>query len=69
MRDCCNDDLKIEVEAQNKRGTDRRMPEAVRGEREQLAAGYVTLDQAETGPYTSKERRGLSRDANYPRRF
>ena len=67
MRDRCNHDLKIEVDPQ--RSTERRMPEAVKGDRAQLEAGYATLDQAETGPYSAKERRGLSRDANYPRRY
>lgn len=67
MRDCCNHDLKIEVEPQRK--AERRMPDPVKGEREQLAAGYATLDQAETGEYSRKERRGISRDANYPRRY
>lgn len=64
-----NNDLKIEIDPQNDRGTARRMPEAVKGERAQLEAGYATLDQADTGEYSSKERRGLSRDANYPRRY
>lgn len=68
MRDGCSD-LKIELDPQNKRGTERRMPEAVKGDRAQLEAGYATLDQASTAPYSSKERRGLSRDANYPRRY
>ncbi len=67
MRDCCNHDLRIEVDPQ--RSTERRMQEAVKGDRAQLEAGYATLDQAETGSYSAKERRGLSRDANYPRRY
>jgi hypothetical protein len=67
MRDRCNHDLKIEVPAQ--REDTRRMPDPVKGQREQLAAGYATLDQADTGEYSTKERRGLSRDANFPRRY
>ena len=67
MRDRCNHDLRFEAEPQ--RETERRMPEAVKGQREQLVAGYATLDQAETGEYSRKERRGLGRDANYPRRY
>lgn len=67
MRDRCNHDLKIEVDAQQP--VTRRQQAAVKGDREQLAAGYATLDQAENGEYASKERRGISRDANYPRRY
>lgn len=69
MRDYCNHDLRFEVEPQNKRGEESRTQEAVKGNRAQLEAGYATLDQASTDPYSSKERRGLSRDANYPRRY
>ena len=69
MRDCGNGDLRIEVEPQNPRKAERRAAEAVKGDRQMLENGYVTLDQAETGEYSSKERRGLSRDANYPRRY
>lgn len=69
MRDCCNNDLRFEVEPQNKKGEESRKQEAVTGNRAQLEAGYATLDQASTEPYSSKERRGLSRDANYPRRY
>lgn len=68
MRDYCNHDLKIEVEPQNKRNTERTMPDPVKG-KDQFAAGYATLDQADTGTYSSKERRGMSRDANFPRRY
>lgn len=68
MRDCGND-LKIEVDPQSKRDGDRRMPEAVKGAKAQMEAGYTTLDQASTGPYSDKERRGLSREADYPRRY
>lgn len=67
MRDRCNHDLRFTAESQ--RETERRMPEPVKGEREQLAAGYATLDQADTGEYSNKERRGTFRDANYPRRY
>lgn len=69
MRDRCNHDLKIEVEPQRAEEK-RRMPEPVRGQRDMLEAGYATLDQAETsGDFIRKERRGLARDANYPRRY
>ncbi|HNX05006.1 MAG TPA: hypothetical protein PKI32_05865 [Opitutales bacterium] len=64
-----NDDLKIEVEPQNKRGTDRSFPDKVEGDRASLAAGYTTLSQADTDPYSSKERRGIARDANFARRY
>lgn len=65
-RDGCSD-LKSEVELV--RDPERRMPEPVKGAREQLAAGYTTLDQASKDPWGSKERKGLSRDANHPRRY
>jgi hypothetical protein len=67
MRDRCNHDLRFEADPQ--RETERRMPKAVKGDREQLAAGYATLDQASTEPYSEKERRGTFRDANYSRRY
>jgi hypothetical protein len=67
MRDRCNHDLKVQVDLN--REVERRMPDPVKGQREQLAAGYTTLDQADTGEYSTKERRGLSRDANFPRRY
>lgn len=67
MRDRCNHDLRFKAESQ--REDNRRMPDPVKGQREQLAAGYTTLDQAETGEFSSKERRGTFRDANYPRRY
>lgn len=69
MRRCGNHDLRFETEPQNSRGTERRMPERPTSDRDQLAAGYASLDQADTGPYSDKERRGLSRDANFPRRY
>lgn len=64
-----NDDLKIEVEPQNDRNTARRFPEPVKGDRASLEAGYTTLQQASTDTYGTKERRGLARDANLPRRY
>lgn len=69
-RDVSNGDLRIELEPQ--RGGDDeddkpRWPAAKTG-RDQFEAGYATLDQGETGEYSSKERRGLSPDADYPRR-
>lgn len=64
-----NDDLKIEVEPQNKRNTDRSFPDPVKGDRASLEAGYTTLEQAPTDPYSKKERRGLARDANFARRY
>ncbi|MEN6302257.1 MAG: hypothetical protein ABFD96_05990 [Armatimonadia bacterium] len=69
MRDRCNHDLRIKVDL-NGAEEKRRMPEPVKGQRDMLEAGYATLDQAETsGDFISKERRGLARDANYPRRY
>jgi hypothetical protein len=68
MRGRCNHDLIIEAPL-NGKPEPSRMPDSVKGDREQLAAGYATLDQASTGEYSDKERRGLSRDANYPRRY
>ncbi len=68
MRDCCNNDLRIKADFQRAEDK-RRMPEPVKGQRDMLEAGYATLDQADTGEYNKKERRGLARDANYPRRF
>lgn len=64
-----NDDLKIEVEPQNDRGTARRFCDPVKGDRAMLEAGYSTLDHAPTDTYSSKERRGLARDANFARRY
>lgn len=69
MRNCGNGDLKIEVKPQNDRDTARRKQEPVGSGEAMARAGYQTLDQAETGEYSSKERRGLARDANYPRRY
>jgi hypothetical protein len=63
------DDLKIEVEPQNKRGTECRYCDPVKGDRAAFEAGYTTLSQASTEPYSSKERRGLARDANFARRY
>lgn len=67
MRDRSNHDLRFTAEVQ--REETRRMPDPVKGQREQFAAGYATLDQADTGEYSSKERRGTFRDANFPRRY
>lgn len=67
MRDRCNNDLCIEATPQ--RTAERSQQKAVKGEREQFEAGYATLDQAQNGEYSRKERRGLARDANYPTRY
>lgn len=69
MPRCGNGDLRIEVEPQNSRGTADRKQEAVKGDVAQLRAGYATLDQADNGEYGNKERRGLARDANWPKRY
>lgn len=61
-----NGDNRIKLEPQRPQATD--MGKAVTGQREQLAAGYHTLDRAPVGDYTHKERKGLAPDANYPRR-
>lgn len=63
-----NCDLRYELEAVNPRKRERNEMEAVKGKREQLAAGYATLDQASTEPYSDKERRGLDRAIIYPTR-
>ena len=64
-----NCDLKIEVEAQNSRKRERTMYEAPSSDRDDLAAGYASLDQADQDEYGKKERRGLSRDVLYTRRY
>lgn len=64
-----NDDLKIEVEPQNDRGSERPFPKSVKDGKDAALAGYTTLDQASHEEYSAKERRGLARDANYPRRY
>jgi hypothetical protein len=64
-----NCDLKIEVEAQNPRKRERTMYEAPGGDREQFAAGHASLDQADQSEFSKKERRGLSRDVLYTRRY
>lgn len=69
MRDIRNGDLRFSPGAQHPEDDEPRLQKPVKGDREQLEAGYATLDQASTDPYGPKERRGLSRDANYPRRY
>ena len=65
-----NDDLKIEVEPQTEKYSGDRFPKPVEGGKEAALAGYTTLDQAPTDPYSSKERKGSwLRDANFPRRY
>jgi hypothetical protein len=64
-----NGDLRIEVDPQNARGTERHMPDRVGYGEAMAKAGYATLDQADTGNYAAKERRGLARDANHPKRY
>lgn len=64
-----NCDVRFVVGAQRPDDNKATWPEAVKGDRAQLEAGYATLDQASTDPYGPKERRGLTRDANYPRRY
>lgn len=64
-----NTDLKIEVEAQNPRKRERTQYEAVKGTKAAFAHGYGTLDQASNGEYGSAERMGLSRNANYRKRW
>lgn len=63
-----NDDLKIELEPQTEKYSADRFPKPVKGKDAGLA-GYTTLDQASTDEYGNKERRGLSRDANFARRY
>ena len=64
-----NGDLKTELEAQSTRKRERTMYEAPGSERENLAAGYASLDQADQSEFSKKERRGLSRDVLYTRRY
>jgi hypothetical protein len=64
-----NGDTRILVEHQDREHVQRHQQKAVTGKAEQLAAGYTTLDQADSGRFANKERRGLSRDANYPSRY
>ena len=64
-----NGDLKIKVEPQNPRKAERKSQDAVTDSRAQLGSGYATLDRASTDEYGVKERQGLSRNANYPRRY
>lgn len=68
MKDCCGD-LKIELEPQTEKYSPDRFPKPVKGGMASAEAGYTTLDQASTDPYSDKERRGLSRAANYARRY
>lgn len=64
-----NNDLRFAPGVQREGDLDAPQQKPVKGDRAQLEAGYATLDQASTEPYSSKERRGTYRDANYPRRF
>jgi hypothetical protein len=64
-----NGDTRVLVEHQDREHDQRTQMKAVTGRAEQFAAGYATLDQADNGRYASKERRGLSRDANYNTRY
>lgn len=69
MRDGCCD---VRFKVDNNRSDDDQKGskyEPVKGARAQFEAGYATLDQADNSPYASKERRGLTRDANYPTRY
>lgn len=67
MRNCPNHDLKVQVEEQ--RPIERRQQGRSGFGHEMAENGYATLDQAENGTFTTKERRGLTRDANFPRRY
>lgn len=69
MRDQGNYDLRTLAEPNHGRRDVRRQQEAVKTDRASLAAGYTTIDQAETGPYSMREREGLGRDANRCRRY
>lgn len=63
-----NGDLKIEVEPQTPSNEKRHPHKATEGS--QIPhMGYETLDMAKTDEYSSKERKGLSRNANYPTRY
>lgn len=69
MRDLGNGDLKVDAEPNGGRDMSGRSYEPSHGARALLERGYTTLDQASREPYSSKERRGLSPDANFPRRY
>lgn len=63
-----NGDLKIELDPQSPSNEKRHPHKAAEGS--QIAQmGYETLDKANPGEYQSKERKGLSRNANYPTRY
>lgn len=69
MRDLGNGDLKVEVDRNGEPDKTGRDYQPSQGARQLLERGYTTLDAASREPFSSKERSGLSRDANYPRRF
>lgn len=63
-----NGDLKIELTPQSPSNETRHPYKASEGS-QIPCMGYETLDKAKTGDYSDKERKGLSRNANYSRRF
>lgn len=67
MRHQGNGDLRFEATPQQ--SDERRQQGRVSGGRPSLEAGYTTVDQAENGEYSAKERRGTVRDANHPSRY
>jgi hypothetical protein len=68
MRDQGNWDNKIDVEPQTP-DPRRQMPKGGTSPQAYAENGYATLDQADTEQYSSKERRGSTRDANISKRF
>jgi hypothetical protein len=69
MRDQGNHDLRTLTEPNHGRREDRRQQQAVKSGSASLAAGYTTIDQAETGPFSMREREGLGTPANRCRRY
>jgi hypothetical protein len=67
MRDCGNGDTKYEAEPQ--RATERRQQKASGYGEDMARNGYATLDQADNGPFSDKERPGTVRDVRYTRRY
>ena len=63
-----NGDLKVLLTPQSPENETRHPKEAVKGA-DIAHMGYQTLDQVSTGPYSDKERPGLSDRFAYPKRF
>jgi hypothetical protein len=64
-----NGDLKIELEPQNPRKREREHAEFPKTVDAFTHQGFRCLDYASTEPYSNKERKGLSPNANMPKRW